>query len=199
MEQTKELQGKILFKRTDIVTMKKDIKMLRELDAHKESQKVLNPATSQQAIEAEKQKAFALKSQEVKAQAELQEKNQLLAKQNQEAETLKKTLEKTTIKINHSNDDELEKTNWAAERSAMEVKKHINDVIAKNKEVAVQKAQLEQKIAQTQEALHQAELEKPQIPSTKPQTNPNNQNENERRRKFMEDIEAWANSTDKKS
>src|SRR5438105_265657 len=37
----KEPQGKILFKRTDIRTMKKDIKMLRELDAHKESQKIM--------------------------------------------------------------------------------------------------------------------------------------------------------------
>ncbi len=44
--ETQQPQGKILFKRTDIVTMKKDIKMLRELDARKEGEKILAPKTT---------------------------------------------------------------------------------------------------------------------------------------------------------
>ena len=42
----KEPQGKILFKRTDIRTMRKDMKMLREVDLHKEAEKVTAPVVA---------------------------------------------------------------------------------------------------------------------------------------------------------
>lgn len=53
--ETNQPQGKILFKRTDIVTMKKDIKMLREVDLHKESEKILAPNITQAVAQPTKQ------------------------------------------------------------------------------------------------------------------------------------------------
>src|SRR6185436_10624300 len=96
--ETKEPQGKILFKRTDIRTMKKDIKMLREFDTKKEQAKSLEPIAPTvtpvapapkpvkkieitapqapnpaQATEMEKQRAFALKADKAQAEAKLKE------------------------------------------------------------------------------------------------------------------------------
>lgn len=188
------LAGKILFKRTDIVTMKKDIKMLRELDLRKEQLKSLEPIAPKAPAEAQKQRVFALKAEEALAQAKLKEleaqkeavfakeKSQLVAKQQEQAEVLKSIHEKEGV------------AKWAVERKAVETKKQMDELEIKNKEAENQKRQLQQKIAQTNDALSQAkpvieEKIEPQKPA------PAVINENDRRKKFMEDIEAWANSS----
>ena len=176
--------------------MKKDIKMLREFDIKKESQKVFEPDIKQP-IEAEKQKIFALKSQKTQAQTELQEKEQLLGKQEKEAEVLKEALKKATLatKNSASASDELDKKRWATERKEAEAKKQMEELQAKNKAAEAQKAELQQKIVQTNESLNQTKPIPQPVQSTA-KVFP--ASENEQRKKFMEDIEAWATSSEKK-
>lgn len=171
--ETKQPQGKILFKRTDIVTMKKDIKMLRELDLRKEQLKTLEPIAKNAPVEAQKQRIFALKSKAVET------KDQAVSLGAKE--------------------EELEKQRWVAERNAVEAKKRLDELEKKNQEIGAQKAQLEQEAIQTNEvaikASALAEAEKIQAPSASVKSAP--VGEDAQRRKFMEDIEAWANA-DKK-
>jgi len=190
-----ESQGKILFKRTDIVTMKKDIKMLREFDTRKEAEKIVAPksANPAQSVEVEKQRVFALKTEKGQVETKLKE---LEVKKEPVAAKVK---EQPAAVSKNAQLDEMEKRRWAAERSALEAKKRADELVAKNKEAERQKAQLQQKIAQTNDALRQASSaldQKKSQPESAP-VKPAPANENERRRKFMEDIEAWANS-DKK-
>ncbi|OGZ66485.1 MAG: hypothetical protein A3C50_00320 [Candidatus Staskawiczbacteria bacterium RIFCSPHIGHO2_02_FULL_43_16] len=195
-----EPQGKILFKRTDIVTMRKDIKMLREFDTQKEAEKIVTPASANpaEAMEIEKQRAFTLKTEKEQVEATLKQleasKESVLTKEKEQPAAVSKNVQL----------DEMEKRRWAAERSALEAKKRANEVEAKNKEAERQKIQLQEKIAQTNDALQAAsaainkQKNQPAQP-VQPASSPAPVGENERRKKFMEDIEAWANSADKKS
>lgn len=182
--ETKEPQGKILFKRTDISTMKKDIKMLRELDLRKEQVKSLQPLAPKAPVnaEAEKQRVFALKSEVAEAQSQLKKIDIKPEAQLKQQQAPKIAQEEGAAK-------------WEAERKVAEAKKQADELEAKNKEAEAKKAELQQKIAQTNDALRQAKpvVEEKKVEPQKPAPI----SEDEHRKKFMEDIEAWANS-DKK-
>jgi len=180
--------------------MRKDIKMLREFDTQKEAEKIVTPASANpaEAMEIEKQRAFTLKTEKEQVEATLKQleasKESVLTKEKEQPAAVSKNVQL----------DEMEKRRWAAERSALEAKKRANEVEAKNKEAERQKIQLQEKIAQTNDALQAAsaainkQKNQPAQP-VQPASSPAPVGENERRKKFMEDIEAWANSADKKS
>lgn len=92
-----EATGKILFKRTDIRTMKKDIKMLRELDLRKEQLKSLEPIAKNAPVEAQKQRVFALKSETEKAESQLKSLNA-----QQKAPVKQEKINETTLPANEN-------------------------------------------------------------------------------------------------
>lgn len=228
-----------------IRTMKKDIKRLRELDALKETKKIIETISKPQhpkpepkevvqkvqsqttvasslekaeqyATEEEKQKIFLLKSNKADAEnqlAQLQKEVDMLALQKAKLEAEQKTWQDKLAPIT------VEEQKWPIEKKIADASSSLaklnQNIEALNQKSSLAKGKISQAEAQLKELygsalkrnLDKKREEPPQEkPATLQQTKPASQpslkekvqamdkRDQDHRKKFLEDIEAWANS-----
>ncbi len=175
---------KNLLAQSQIRTMKKDLKKLRESDVVKESQKIMASIPSQ---EIEKQQDFLLKKQieEAKMQAQkLEQEKNLVATEQGRLEQQKQAITAKLQPVTHEN-----KGRWELERKLAEADKITQAVASQKQDIERQQMEVETKISQVQiKAPAPTPVPAPPKPAHPAPT------ENERKRKFMEEVEAWANS-----
>lgn len=176
---------------------------------------VKNPvATSPQNIEEiEKQKAFLLKQQqeelEAKAKKIKDEKEALMPEKNALVQAQKKwesSLNPIIEKQNKANEDEqaaIEKKRWPIEQELAKIKTKINEVDEKYQHYEKEEQEVSGGVAKTQATVQniqnnlEARKEQKKQEAATPTQKVPTPTEDQRRKKFMEDIEAWASSQDK--
>ncbi len=195
--------------KTAIRTMKKDLARLREADATKESRKILDLGTVKKDPEAQKQQIFLMEKQKSTLENELKavekEVDKVVmpsnnpAKQKQLEQSLSSVIDRQEKEPDEIKKETLEKQRWMVEKKLADVQKNIVNVEAKRTELSQKKEEITASVASLSEGVKKIEAEAPPKPA-QPTTPPREKlmetatAENEQRRKFMEDIEKWANA-----
>ncbi len=171
------MDTKELLQRSSIRTMKKDLKKLREGDVVRESQKIINQPSTSNNAEAEKQKNFLFQKQQGELKNQLQsaiKEKEILAREIKKAELTRQQVSSATLSEREKKDEAL------------------RGLVQKQQGVIAQEVTAKTNIAQVKASLEKiATVPKP-LPQSTPTPLP--PNENEQRKKFMADVEAWANS-----
>ncbi len=171
--------------------MKKDLKRLREADIVKESQRIMDTSGGAGDPETQKQKAFLLQKQQGELKQQLQVAAEAKVHAQEKAVAAKK--EKNRLESSLPKNPTPETAGrWQAEKDAANVAKKAEEIRQRSIEAQKKEESLKAKIAETKSALNQVQQASPVPKPARPPITPIT--EQEKKRKFMEDVETWANS-----
>ena len=186
-----KLQPKELVAQSNIRTMKKDLKRLREADIVKESQRIMDTSGGAGDPETQKQKAFLLQKQQGELKQQLQVAAEAKVHAQEKAVAAKKEKNRLESSLPKNPTPETARR-WQAEKDAANVAKKAEEIRQRSIEAQKKEESLKAKIAETKSALNQVQQASPVPKPARPPITPIT--EQEKKRKFMEDVETWANS-----